>query len=245
MSSTKNDDLKTVLPNWLLNDREVAWLWNFLATEEEADIDDSELNGMLMRNQIADVLKDSHSLRLRTETQKSLRLLPKQAFNWIKKDERQIRWLTDAAMRKAGFLNFPGPSGMTGSARFIFVIDAWDAEISTKDRALRDLERNWNEHLQSDRVFMWFKQENELQKCLMAWDWLENNKPRLTRGMKPLANHDELLVLFDHSNATADEKKLYVELIKRRWNLNRPGFSRHSQGSLRNAFQTLPVTADC
>ncbi|WP_456017346.1 HAD family hydrolase, partial [Pseudomonas fluorescens] len=25
--------------------------------------------------------------------------------------------------------------------------------------------------------------------------------------------------------------------------LNRPGFSRHSQGSLRNAFQTLPVTA--
>lgn len=27
--------------------------------------------------------------------------------------------------------------------------------------------------------------------------------------------------------------------------MNRPGFSRHSQGSLRNAFQTLPVTADC
>ena len=27
--------------------------------------------------------------------------------------------------------------------------------------------------------------------------------------------------------------------------LNRPGLSRHSQGSLRNAFQTLPVTADC
>ena len=27
--------------------------------------------------------------------------------------------------------------------------------------------------------------------------------------------------------------------------LNRPGFSRHSPGSLRNAFQTLPVTADC
>ena len=27
--------------------------------------------------------------------------------------------------------------------------------------------------------------------------------------------------------------------------VNRPGFSRHSPGSLRNAFQTLPVTADC
>ena len=28
-------------------------------------------------------------------------------------------------------------------------------------------------------------------------------------------------------------------------NLNRPRFPRHSPGSLRNAFQTLPVTADC
>ena len=29
------------------------------------------------------------------------------------------------------------------------------------------------------------------------------------------------------------------------WSVNRPGFPRHSPGSLRNAFQTLPVTADC
>ena len=27
--------------------------------------------------------------------------------------------------------------------------------------------------------------------------------------------------------------------------LNRPGFFRHLANSLRNAFQTLPVTADC
>ena len=27
--------------------------------------------------------------------------------------------------------------------------------------------------------------------------------------------------------------------------MNRPGFSRHLASSLRNAFQTLPVTADC
>ncbi len=36
-----------------------------------------------------------------------------------------------------------------------------------------------------------------------------------------------------------------VQFIGVSGNLNRPGFSRHSQGSLRNAFQTLPVTADC
>ena len=31
----------------------------------------------------------------------------------------------------------------------------------------------------------------------------------------------------------------------KKYNVNRPGFPRHSPGSLRNAFQTLPVTADC
>ena len=41
-------------------------------------------------------------------------------------------------------------------------------------------------------------------------------------------------------------------MIPKRWlfdgnqgMVNRPGFPRHSPGSLRNAFQTLPVTADC
>jgi hypothetical protein len=29
------------------------------------------------------------------------------------------------------------------------------------------------------------------------------------------------------------------------YKVNRPGFSRHLASSLRNAFQTLPVTADC
>lgn len=36
-----------------------------------------------------------------------------------------------------------------------------------------------------------------------------------------------------------------AELRRLRWQLNRPGGSRHLTRSLRNAFQTLSVTADC
>ena len=38
---------------------------------------------------------------------------------------------------------------------------------------------------------------------------------------------------------------LYEEESGEKVSLNRPGFSRHSPSSLCNAFQTLPVTADC
>ena len=39
------------------------------------------------------------------------------------------------------------------------------------------------------------------------------------------------------------EKNILVTLYMAK--VNRPRFPRHSPGSLRNAFQTLPVTADC
>ena len=47
-------------------------------------------------------------------------------------------------------------------------------------------------------------------------------------------------------NVILDELERWPELLAAAcFDVNRPGFSRHSQGSLRNAFQTLPVTADC
>ena len=41
------------------------------------------------------------------------------------------------------------------------------------------------------------------------------------------------------------EKELASALAARVVYMNRPGFFRHSPSSLRNAFQTLPGTADC
>ena len=42
------------------------------------------------------------------------------------------------------------------------------------------------------------------------------------------------------------DRGIFVSRVEaERTALNRPGFSRHLASSLRNAFQTLPVTADC
>ena len=51
----------------------------------------------------------------------------------------------------------------------------------------------------------------------------------------PHKDDDETFFVDSDGEASVDETPA----------LNRPGFPRHSPGSLRNAFQTLPVTADC
>ena len=63
-----------------------------------------------------------------------------------------------------------------------------------------------------------------------------------------LAEKTRDLALF---NLAIDSKLRACDLTKLRvrdiahGDLNRPGFSRHLASSLRNAFQTLPVTTDC
>ena len=47
------------------------------------------------------------------------------------------------------------------------------------------------------------------------------------------------LLLLDTNHRVISFRELF------RCTLNRPGFFRHSPSSLRNAFQTLPGTADC
>lgn len=55
----------------------------------------------------------------------------------------------------------------------------------------------------------------------------------------------ELLAANLGIRATARHAGCSTTTVLKIRDLNRPGFSRHSPGSLRNAFQTLPVTADC
>ena len=74
--------------------------------------------------------------------------------------------------------------------------------------------------------------------------WKEWNRDRLNRALYDddlLPDAGELVPrAFVFSEAVERQHTVVFQYI-----LNRPGFPRHSPGSLRNAFQTLPVTADC
>lgn len=218
MPKTENDNLSRTLTNWALNDREVAWLWLRLSEREEMRLDACSLNSQTMRDQIAHYLDFNRRLRDEVERARETELLPEGAFDWIEKEGRQPKWLAAEAMRKASLkLRDSIFRTLSSKAQLIALFDLWDIDFSRKEGVLRRLAEGWNEHLQADKIFKWFKDQDERDKCSLAWSWLEKNQAGLTRREKPFTRHVELLEFFDHSGASSGEKELYVEKIKRRW----------------------------
>jgi hypothetical protein len=218
LPKNENDYLSRTLTHWALNDREVAWLWLVLSEREEMRLDACSLNSQIMRDQIAHYLEFNPRLRDDLERARETELLPEGAFDWIEKEGRQPKWLAAEATRETS-LRVRNSIFWTlaSKAQLVALFDLWDTDFSRKEGVLRRLAEGWNEHLQADKIFKWFKDQDEREKCSLAWSWLEKNKPVLTRREKPFARYAELLEFFDHSDASSGEKELYVEKVKRRW----------------------------
>ena len=213
-----DDNLSALLTGWLLNKREVAGLWLSLVGQEGERLDDCQFNSPTMRDKIAQTLKDSRSLKRDLEHARETQLLPLEAFGWIERNGRQPKWLAVEAMRKTNLrLRNSIFRTLPNKDQVIVIFDLWNTDFGRKERALSYLAEDWNEHLRTDKIFKWFKDQDEREKCSLAWSWLEQNQPTLIRREKPFTRHGELLEFFDHSGASSGEKELYVEKIKRRW----------------------------
>lgn len=218
MAVHENDDLSDLFPDRRLDDRVVTWLWLTLETQEDTQMDECLLNSQTMRNQIARVLAKSSSTLSRLDRERDKKLLPEEAFSWVEKVGRQPKWLAAQASNRTGlYIHSSVFRTLTDRNQLIALLDLWDADFGQKERALRQLSEAWTEHAKADRTFSWFKDKDERAKCALAWSWLEKNKSRLTWRAEAFTRHSELLEFFDHSNATEEEKELYVEKIKRRW----------------------------
>jgi hypothetical protein len=218
MHKDENDYLLRTLPGWTLNAREVVWLWLFLTEREGARLEDCSLNSPTMRDQIAQYLDYKPRLRHELNDVRERELLPEVAFSWIEKTGRQPKWLVAEIMKKTGLkLRSSVFHTLSSKPQLIALFDLWETDFSRKEGVLHRLSADWNEHLQADRIFIWFKGQDESRKCSMAWSWLEKHKPELTRRKKPFTRLADLLDFFDHCGASPEEKEFYVEKIKRRW----------------------------
>ena len=219
MAVNDNENLSNLLTAWRLDDREVAWLWLTLKTSQQIELADCQLNSPTMRDEIYKVMSQDPDLRWQLSSEKETALLPEEAFKWIDKAGRQPKWLTAEAQRGLGKGIVSSVFQMlTDKAKLIAIFDLWNESFSEKERALRSLSDAWNRQLKSDKLFNWFKGQDEHEKCALAWSWVEKNKSRLTWRAPPFTKLNEMLEFFDLSEASAEEKELYIEKIKRRWN---------------------------
>ena len=175
-------------------------------------------NSATMREEIYKVMSQEPALRWQLNRAKATAFLPEEAFKWIDKAGRQPRWLTAQAKKELGVEVVSSVFQMlTDKAKLIALFDLWDESFDEKERTLRELSNGWNRLLRSDKLFSWFKDDDEHEKCALAWSWMEKNKSWLTWQAAPFTKLNEMLEFFDHSGASDEEKELYVDKIKRRW----------------------------
>jgi hypothetical protein len=218
MLDDANDYLSTALPGWALDHREVAWLWMFMSACKEIELNDCSFNSQTMRDQIAHYVQFNQRLRNELNYARETTLLPSTAFDWVETFGRQPKWLAAQAMKKTSFMVLSSVfRTLSDKTKLIAVFDLWEAEFSRKEGVLRQLSSEWNQHLQADKIYTWFKGQDECEKYLVAWSWLEKNKSELTRKKKPFTRFAGLLDFFDSSGASPDEIQLYIDKIKRRW----------------------------
>lgn len=219
MLEIESDSLTDQLPGWHLDDREVAWLWLFLERQEDVQLNECQLNSKTMRDQIARTLRNNILLTRNLNWERDTKLLPNDVFDAIEKNGRQPKWLYSQTAKRTGLFLVRSSifNMLTEKEKIIALFDIWDEDFGQKERMLSRLLYDWAQHVRDDRIFSWFKDKDERTKCTLAWNWLEKNKPRLTLRTEPFTKLTELLEFFDQGNASAEEKELYVEKIKRRW----------------------------
>jgi len=143
-------------------------------------------------------------------------LLPQERLDWITEDKRQIKWLQSHIWNqfKGGFS--PPPPRLLGRNSVIASIDAWNTELSNKALVVDQMKWNWEQHKQSDHIFKWFREKDELSRCEIAWQWLFEKRNNLTWQHPPISNYEDLLIFFDTRQISDAEKMLIVEAIKKR-----------------------------
>lgn len=192
------------------------WLWFWLISRGFNFTQDSCL-APGMKEQISSALYSNPDLAKRCQDDQGRFLLLNERLAWITCEVRQIQWLISRFFRITNYQIHMPPPRLEGRDLVIATIDTWNVDLTHKNNAVGQLERDWIQHTQNDRQFEWFKGDDENSRCALAWDWLkEKNKYVLFSSTSP-SNHESLLMLFDRLQMSDAEVKLMIVAIKKRW----------------------------
>ncbi len=216
MAVQRHDPLAKILGDARVNSRRETVLWLYLVSLG-VPLNPDEFGELVMRDRMAEFLNRRSDLVAGIPSILSRTMLRDEHLTWIKDDERQHQWLITRFQQTFSF-NAPNPpANLFGKALVIAMIDIWNTDLNTKASSIKNFENDWKQQKQQDRVFKWFQDKDEAQRCALAWDWLRKNKPP-TFGTTPISSYNELLMLSDRTQWSEVEKAHCVETCRKRWN---------------------------
>lgn len=206
------DPLANILDDARVNSRRDTVLWFYLSSQG-APLNPDEFGRLVMRDRMAEFLNWRSDLVAGIPSILSKTMLRDEHLTWIKDDERQHQWL----ITRFGFNVQNPPANLFGKALVIATIDVWNADLNTKASNIKAFENSWKQQKQQDRVFKWFQDKDEAQRCALAWDWLCKNKPPIFKT-NPVSSYNELLMLSDRTPWSEVEKAHCLDTCRKRWN---------------------------
>lgn len=209
--------LKEHFRDWRLNDRDLVWLWLSLRDRASDAFPVEAYGANDMCDRMADFIEDER-MRGDLAEARAVTMLPDHDLQWIGKSGRQVNWLLREFLEYLRENQLPAPAcpaHLSPRDELIALLDYWRDPIAQKQRLLDRLQRKWNRHLADDKHYAWFKRGDEKQKCEVAWDWYQQEYPRLVREASKFAKLDDILFCLDTSNLKLDEKRFHLEEIKR------------------------------
>ncbi|MAD00836.1 MAG: hypothetical protein CMK76_13300 [Pseudomonadales bacterium] len=216
MAVRRGDALTKALGASQANRRFSIWLWFYLQ-DGNALFAQHEFGSAAMRDRMAEFINSTPGSRQEIVSASARFLLPDECLTWISNDDRQHQWLIRKILNMTQKAHEPAPTRLVGREHVVAMIDVWATDLSTKQDAVKALERDWNEHKKQDHIFRWFRDTDSAQRCTLAWEWLCKNDPILTAFSSVIGSYDELLKFFDSTSFSPDEKRLRVDAIKKRW----------------------------
>ncbi len=209
-----NDQLSNLIGNNEYNKRRDIWLWARL-NELGGNLGHIEQAGNNIREKISHLLTLNPQLTEPLKNEMTNRLLPDSDFKWINEGRRQINWITSKISEKSNIPLFNLPISLHNMDRLFFIIDIWATDVTYKKITLNDIQEKWRLQKKYDKPFEWFRDDRK--KTKLAWEWLQKNTYLAGVQTQFSEDHDDLLIFFDNTSITPEQKELYLGKIKRSW----------------------------
>ncbi|QOU04439.1 hypothetical protein IM720_27740 [Pseudomonas fluorescens] len=208
------DELSKVLGETEYNNRYDIWLWYTLVFYETTFNSNAYLDTG-MREKMASYLRNKPSRVNELLKERHKQLVHKKDIEWVIESRRAIEWATREIQISTDHNQLNYYFDLTEKDFPIAILDVWQRDITQKTALLRSLEQRWKSHKANDKVYAWFKDED--QKSEFAWDWLLKNSYVSTLGSTPFNTFEDLLIFFDKANYSREQKELYIGKIKKGW----------------------------
>jgi hypothetical protein len=208
------DELSKVLGETEYNNRYDIWLWYTLVFYETT-FNSNDYLDTGMREKMASYLRNKPWRVDELLKERRKQLVHKKDIEWVIESRRAIEWATREIQISTDHNQLNYYFDLTEKELPIAILDVWQRDITQKTALLRSLEQRWKSHKTNDKVYTWFKDDD--QKSEFAWDWLLKNSYISTLGSTPFDTFEDLLIFFDKANYSREQKELYIGKIKKGW----------------------------